>query len=409
MNNYLDIYKNFNAKAKKAEHNGNFKEAKMSYILAGETLLEFAMTQKGDTHRQFRREAEDIISYANRLPAHLSIVSKSGSGSTASPPTITPSKKPFVPMQRDDDENQVHKFVPICSDEIKIGFDDIAGMTEVKEELKTTMIQAVKYVDLFSEYGEIESSGMLLIGPPGNGKTTLAKAAAKEIDAAFFEIKPSDILDKYVGCSEKNVKALFEAARSYPRSILFFDDMDGLFKARGKSVIADKLLTELLIQMQGFKEHGNMTLYIGATNMPWSVDPAAIRRFGTQIYVPLPDFAARKYLIRKKLEPIIPLDSRINIYDDNDEFIIELAYLTEGFSGDDITKICKGCTIPAKKRASAVRDRNGSLEEENAVKKVAIEDIKNTLANFRSSVRKEDIKRIEKYMNSLGSCSIDGF
>ena len=143
---------------------------------------------------------------------------------------------------------------------------------------------------------------MLLYGPPGTGKTMLAKATAGEIDATFFRISAADVLSKWVGEAEQNIKKLFDAAASETRSIIFIDEIEALVPARrdeGSSVM-QRVVPQILQGMEGFEKRGDVpVLFMGATNVPWQLDPAVLRpgRFDEKVYVPLPDLAARRRLL----------------------------------------------------------------------------------------------------------------
>lgn len=137
----------------------------------------------------------------------------------------------------------------------------------------------------------------MLYGPPGTGKTFLAKACATEADATFFSISSSSLVSKYVGETEKMIKALFGLARERKPSIIFIDECDSLFTARSdnENEASRRAKTEFLTQMQGVGRDDQGILVLGATNIPWALDSAIRRRFEKRIYIPLPDLESRKY------------------------------------------------------------------------------------------------------------------
>jgi SpoVK/Ycf46/Vps4 family AAA+-type ATPase len=391
MNNYADIFKDYIAKAQDAERGGDYRQARIAYISAAEKLLECALAQGGEVQLQLKQEAQAIITHADKLD-------------------ISQIKPPSTKQARDEkDELPQGKFVPIDAASIEIGIDGIAGMHKAKELLRTIMEEVMEYQDLADKLPLMrQANGVLIVGPPGTGKTTFARAVAKEIDAPFFHIMPSSIKDKYVGGSEKNLRDTFDAARNYERAILFFDDVDGVFPDRGGiySTNADNsLLTEFLNQTEGVKSHGCQLFLMGTANQPWLLDGAAKRRFKHTFHAPLPDLEARRFLFMKKLEGH-PLASHVNTQSGGDRFA-ELARLTAGLNGDDITRLCASSCRMAFKRGVAVRKRGGSREEEDAAIKVRMEDIINELkGGFIPSVRKEDVARLEKYMADLGRADI---
>ena len=208
-----------------------------------------------------------------------------------------PAEIPVISMtQAFDPKNPVFsKYRPVM--ETGVTFADIAGLEDVKEAIRELIITPFRRADLYKRFGMETGGGVLLYGPPGTGKTMLAQAIATEVDAAFFSVKGSDLISKYVGESEQNVKKLFKAARSLPVSVIFFDEFEVIGRARGNDLQpwSDKLLSELLAQMQGFEKSEGTLLVLAATNMPWTIDSALLRpgRFNRKIYVSLPDSPAR--------------------------------------------------------------------------------------------------------------------
>ena len=165
------------------------------------------------------------------------------------------------------------------SDNTKVTFDDVAGADEEKEEL-TEIVEFLKNPNEFSKLGARIPKGVLLVGPPGTGKTMIAAAIANEIGAKFCSVKPSDLLHQGAGQSEKAVKALFAQARQFPCAVIYFDEMDSISPKNTKSQYAKQLRSEFLSQLQGVesygKDTGNILFLIAATNKPWDIDSAFI-------------------------------------------------------------------------------------------------------------------------------------
>src|SRR5882757_5120266 len=222
-------------------------------------------------------------------------------------------------------------------------FADVAGLESVKEDIKLKMIYPFEHPELAKKFGVRLGGGVLFYGPPGTGKTMLAKATAGEVDAAFFRVSAADMLSKWVGEAEQNIKKLFDAAASEKRSIIFIDEIESLIPARrdeGTSVM-QRVVPQILQGMEGFdKASDRAVLFMGATNVPWQLDPAVLRpgRFDDKVYIPPPDVAARRklldmYLAHRPVAPAINFD--------------ELATRLDGFSGADIRYVCdRGATIP---------------------------------------------------------------
>jgi transitional endoplasmic reticulum ATPase len=224
-----------------------------------------------------------------------------------------------------------------------IRFDDVAGLEDVKQDIRLKMIYPFEHADLAERFGIRPGGGVLLYGPPGTGKTMLAKATAGEIDAAFFRISPADVLSKWVGEAEQNIKKLFDAAAAEKRSIIFIDEIESLVPARrdeGSSVM-QRVVPQILQGMEGFdKKAGQPILFMGATNVPWQLDPAVLRpgRFDEKVYIPLPDEQARKKMLEIYLGHR-PLAADVDLN--------QLASLLNGYSGADIKYLCdRAASVP---------------------------------------------------------------
>ena len=242
---------------------------------------------------------------------------------------------------------RVEDFVVI--EKPNVTFDMIGGLQDVKETLKMEVIWPYLYPEKYAVYGRTPGNGILLYGPPGVGKTLLAKAVSKESNLdAFIAPKVSDIMNRWVGQSEKIIAAIFEYAKKCSRAALFFDEVDYLAPRNGPSYML-RIKRELLQQMDGLQSKKDNLLVFGATNKPWLLDPAIRRpspsgvRFSKCILVPPPDYAARKEIFKlylSKLKPEIISD---------DVNLDELARMTHGYSGADIGAIVeRAIDIPLK-------------------------------------------------------------
>jgi len=231
----------------------------------------------------------------------------------------------------------------IVKEKHAIRFEDVAGLDDVKEDIRLKMLYPLAHPELAERFGIRAGGGVLLYGPPGTGKTMLAKATAGEIDATFFRISPADVLSKWVGEAEQNIKKLFDAAASEPRSIIFIDEIEALVPARrdeGSSVM-QRVVPQILQGMEGFDKTSKQTiLFMGATNVPWQLDPAVLRpgRFDEKVYIPLPDLPARRKMLDLYLANR-PVAGDVNLDD--------LAARLDGYSGADIKYLCdRAATIP---------------------------------------------------------------
>jgi transitional endoplasmic reticulum ATPase len=194
----------------------------------------------------------------------------------------------------------------------KIRFIDIAGMAEIKKVIKRRIIDPFINPSLFDRFKRKAGGGVLLYGPPGCGKTMMAKAIATECKASFQTVGISDILNMYIGASESNLANVFEQARNNTPAVLFFDELDALAYSRSKATNdhTRTLVNEFLSQLDGLTGQNDKVLVLGATNMPWDIDDAMKRpgRFDRQIFVPPPDEIALREMLRIKLREV-PCDT----------------------------------------------------------------------------------------------------
>lgn len=212
----------------------------------------------------------------------------------------------------------------------KTRFMHIAGMDDLKKTIRLQIIEPFLNPGMFAKFRKKAGGGILLYGPPGCGKTMLARAVANECNATFLAIGISEILTAWLGESERNLALMFEKARAQKPCVMFFDELDALAFARSKSSsdTSRKIVNEFLSQLDGFENANDQVLILAATNMPWDVDPAMKRpgRFARQVFVPPPDAVARARIIELALEsvPHSAVDPAA------------VAKVTEQFSGADV-------------------------------------------------------------------------
>merc|ERR1712157_600506 len=219
-----------------------------------------------------------------------------------------------------------------------IKWDDIGGLEDTKRSLQETILYPIDYPEIYAKYGQSPSRGCLLWGPPGCGKTLLAKAIASECAANFISIKGPELLTMWFGESEANVRDIFDKARNASPCILFFDELDAIARARGGSSgdaggAGDRVMNQLLTEMDGINP-AKQIFFIGASNRPDIIDPALKRpgRLDTMIFIDLPDFAARVSILKASLRKS-PVDPQADY-----EYIAEHAH---GYSGADLAGIAQ--------------------------------------------------------------------
>ncbi|KAL0910078.1 hypothetical protein M5K25_021013 [Dendrobium thyrsiflorum] len=287
-----------------------------------------------------------------------------------------------------------------------IRWDDVAGLSEAKRLLEEAVVLPLWMPEYFQGIRR-PWKGVLMFGPPGTGKTLLAKAVATECGTTFFNVSSATLASKWRGESERMVRCLFDLARAYAPSTIFIDEIDSLCNARGASgehESSRRVKSELLVQVDGVNnssasEDGGrkIVMVLAATNFPWDIDEALRRRLEKRIYIPLPNFESRKELIKINLRTV-------EVAPDVD--IDEVARRTEGYSGDDLTNVCRDASLNGMRRkiAGKTRDEIKNMSKDEISKDpVAMCDFDEALTKVQRSVSVVDIERHEKWFSEFGS------
>lgn len=226
----------------------------------------------------------------------------------------------------------------IVTEKPNVKWADVAGLEVAKQTLQEAVILPTRFPEMFVGR-RTPWKGILLYGPPGTGKSYLAKACATEASGTFFSVSSSDLVSKFMGESERLVRSLFEMARASRPAIIFIDEIDSLCSNRsdGENDATRRIKTEFLVQMQGVGKEETGLLVLGATNIPWELDPAVRRRFEKRIYISLPEQNARKGLFKINIG-----DTPHNLTDDDFD---NLARETESYSGSDIATVVKSALM----------------------------------------------------------------
>ncbi|TFF90167.1 MAG: AAA family ATPase [Promethearchaeota archaeon] len=252
-----------------------------------------------------------------------------------------------------------------------VSWEDVGGLENIKNELKEAVEWPLKYPELFKKAGIRQLNGILLFGPPGCGKTLLAKAIATESKSNFISIKGPEVFSKWVGESEKAIREIFRKARQSAPSIIYFDEIDAISSGRGEYAGTQtfaSIVNQILVEMDGVENRTGI-ITIASTNRPDMVDPAFLRpgRFDRLIYVEAPDFNSRIKILEVHTEKM-PLAKNVSLK--------HIAQLTEGYSGADLENLCREAGM------QAIREK---MEEFDVIElhhfEFALEKIKSTLPN----------------------------
>nr|CCD16646.1 unnamed protein product [Trypanosoma congolense IL3000] len=286
-----------------------------------------------------------------------------------------------------------------------VSFTDITGLEVCKRILQETIILPAKCPQLFTGLRR-PCKGLLLFGPPGNGKTLLAKAVANECNTTFFNISAAAITSKWVGESEKMVRALFAVARALSPSTIFIDEVDSLLQARGGAQEGEssrRLKTEFLVQMDGA---GNSTqdtsvLVMAATNRPFDLDDAIIRRFPKRVFVPLPDAAARRQILQQLLSAgETPNDLTAASWE-------RIVAQTDGYSGYDLRQLCEDAAmVPVRELVAEKLKKEGNLADKvdtSSLRPITVVDVESCARAMKPSCSAKLLRILEEWNRNFGS------
>jgi len=317
----------------------------------------------------------------------------------------------------------------IINDSPNVQWEDIAGLASAKDQLKLAVVLPTKFPKLFSDERP-PPKAILMYGPPGTGKTYLAKACATACTSTFFQVKPSDIMSKYQGESEQHVAKLFDIAKDRAPSIIFIDEIDAMFGKRekdagGSTRAVKNVFLQSMEQFTNSSTVDKTCLVLGATNLPWDLDDAFIRRFQAKIYIPLPDVDARRALFN-----IVLGERRKDLTDQEVEFLVDR---TNGFSGSDVKNLTQNAIMkPVRDLQHAKAFKSAPMKNEDGlstlfwvpcdvaeagavqmslldiedgepyVRPVNIEDFEAAMAEVKSSVKENSLAKFEQWTEKYG-------
>jgi len=278
-----------------------------------------------------------------------------------------------------------------------VTYDDVGGLDDVKQELVEAVEWPLQYTGVFEALGTEPPKGILMYGPPGTGKTLLAKAVANASDSNFISVKGPELLNKYVGESEKGVREVFKKARQNAPTVIFFDEIDSIAPERGGSMdtqVTERVVSQLLTELDGVEELKNVKV-IAATNRPDRIDKALLRpgRLDSLVEVPVPDEEARR--------EILGIHTRGSPLADGVD-LDRIAERTDGYTGSDIEALARAASMNAMRGFIGTVDPD---EIDEAVGNVLVteEDFEEALDDTGASLDEEDIERYEKMAEEIDS------
>lgn len=373
-------------KAKEAltlDQQGKRSAAMSKYIEAADILVRVLKVSKNPQLRRIALErADQYVARAKTL--------RSGRLPAGGP---TPDFEGVEIEDQEDKELQDDIESMIIKEKPDVKWEDVANLDEAKQALRESVILPMLRPDLFTG-ARRPWKGVLLFGPPGCGKTLIAKAVANEAGCTFFNADAASIVSKWLGESERLVKNLFGSARKEQPAIVFMDEVDALTGERGSDQVGGerRLKTQFLIEMDGMKSRkGDHIVVLGATNRPWDLDAAFRRRFERRIMVPMPEFEARVRIFEIHTRGIdLAPDVDFNL----------LGEKTEGYAGSDIALICREATLQPIREL----DASGAIrDKEVQARSVQLSDFMESLRNIRSVVSPEELARYLEWDSKHGS------
>ncbi|KAL9245307.1 hypothetical protein vseg_018973 [Gypsophila vaccaria] len=437
LKGYFDLAKEETAKAVRAEEWGLVNDAVAHYRNAQRILVEGASTHapsfiSSSEKQKVNSYHQKIAEWQDRVSERLQVLSaRSGSTNTNKtttslpqrakapqkttnavrdvqqrPPTFARSSslvnnradKPTTSKASQDTGGYDAKLVEMINTVIvdrspSVKWDDVAGLELAKQALFEMVILPTKRRDLFTGLRR-PPRGLLLFGPPGNGKTMLAKAVASECNATFFNVSASTLTSKWVGEGEKLVRTLFMVAISRQPSVIFMDEIDSMLSAReaNEHDASRRLKSEFLVQFDGVTSNSNdLVIVIGATNKPQELDDAVLRRLVKRIYIPLPDEKVRKLALEQKLKG--------QAFSLPRQDLERLARDTEGYSGSELQSLCEEAAI------MPIRELGPKIltVDANQVRPLRYEDFQKAMTIVRPSLNRSRWEELERWNQQFGS------
>jgi vacuolar protein-sorting-associated protein 4 len=378
-------------KAYEYDKAGNYKAAHQNYLKAAEVLQQLiSFTTNPQLKNMYYVKAKEYLARAKEIKDQGMQRAdgqkrKSRKSSSKGSDTDTGSDE-----EEDELEEAISDIIVVEKPNVKMS--NVAGLEEAKRALREAIILPMKRPDLFKG-ARNPWRGILLFGPPGTGKTLLARAVATEVEATFFNVSASSIISKWLGESEKLVQQLFDSAQEKQPSLIFIDEVDSIASARGggEHDAMRRVKTTMMTQMDGVTtKKEDRIVVIGATNLPWELDPAFRSRFEKRIYINLPDLVARAKIFEIHTK---------GVECDNVDWNL-LGEISEGYSGRDIQLLCREAVMMPVREL----DISGALDDPNiTARKVTMDDFMISMEKIKPSVAPEELLKHRNWAEEFGS------
>lgn len=358
-----DQLREYGTRCAKARQAGDLAAAVIYAAKAAQTALDLAEQCSGQVAQSYLEEAEAWLDNAEAM--------------YAKPARKAPARK-AVEVGDETDST----WMPMPDPGVR--FADIAGMEDAKQAIHDMIIAPLASIENARALGVKAGGGVLFFGPPGNGKTMIARAIAGELEAPFYYATGAEIRSKWHGESEQRLRSLLHTARANPVAVLFLDEIEAIFPKRGRnSAVDNRIVTQFLAEVGGFEQSENVLLMLGATNQPWDIDDAVFRtgRFDRKIYVGAPDMPARREILSRQFREI-PGSETINL---------ELwAEKLAGFTGSDIVGL-----VDAAKRCALRR-----CLDTGAAPLITENDLTEVIPSITPSAPPALLKQYEDFLNT---------
>ncbi|MFB0560718.1 MAG: AAA family ATPase [Candidatus Lokiarchaeia archaeon] len=367
------------------DNRGNYKQAYEQYLRAADILLRcMQFTDNPELRQIYYERAQKYVKRCKQIKKAV-----------VSPRATYSSIKTGITTREtgEDEDAELSRAISdtIIAEKPDVKWSDVANLDTAKQALREAIILPMMRPDLF-EGARKPWRGILLFGPPGCGKTLIAKAVASEVKATFFNVSAATLVSKWLGESEKLVRELFVAARAKQPAIVFIDEVDSVATRReGDEVGGERRLkTQLMQEMEGVTSNrSDQIIVLGATNVPWELDPALRRRFERRVYINMPEEEAR--------EEIFKIHTR-GVGLEKDVDFKELAKLSEGYVGSDIAMVCREALMMPIRELDAI----GALSDKNVkVRPVNRQDFLEALQGVKPVVSPSELVKFKEWADEF--------